>query len=117
MNLTMLLDMACDGFGDRVIVGEREGGLTAAQLRGRAVRGADLVAGSVADSIVYLAVDGPALPVAMVAEAYARVPPGPHNYPLGVQQLDQPPANHPSDPLPPNPGTPPLRPAARTEPP
>ena len=25
MNLTMLLDMAADGFGDRVVVGRRDG--------------------------------------------------------------------------------------------
>ena len=29
MNLGMLLDMAADGFGDRVVVGRRDGGLTA----------------------------------------------------------------------------------------
>src|SRR3546814_20331977 len=89
MNLTMLLDMACDGFGDRVIVGEREGGLTAAQLRGRAVRGAELVAGSGADSIVYLAVNGPAFPVPLFAAAYARVPLVPLNSPLGVATMEQ----------------------------
>ena len=40
MNLTMLLDMAADGFGDRVVVGPRDGGLTAAELRRLAAGGA-----------------------------------------------------------------------------
>src|SRR3546814_5158478 len=114
MNLTMLLDMACDGFGDRVIVGEREGGLTAAQLRGRAVRGAELVAGSVADSFFYLAVTGPAFPVAMFAAAYAGVPLVPLNYRLGVEQLEQLLANHPSALVIAHPGAHPIIPAGRT---
>ncbi|NYI75554.1 class I adenylate-forming enzyme family protein [Nocardioides panzhihuensis] len=95
MNLTMLLDMACDGFGDRVVVGRRESGLTAAQLRNRAARGAELAQEAEADSIIYLAVNGPAFPVAMFAAAYAGIPLVPLNYRLGVEQLDQLLANHP----------------------
>jgi len=43
MNLTMLLDMAAEGFGDRVVVGSRNGGLTAARLRELAAGGATAV--------------------------------------------------------------------------
>jgi len=33
MNLGMLLDMAAEGFGDRVVVGRRDDGLTVDRLR------------------------------------------------------------------------------------
>ena len=36
MHLSMLLDMAADGFGDRVAVGSKNGGLTYAGLREQA---------------------------------------------------------------------------------
>jgi acyl-CoA synthetase (AMP-forming)/AMP-acid ligase II len=81
----MLLDMAVDGFGDRVVVGPRAGGLTPAQLQRLARGGARLAAD--ADAIVYLAVSGPAFPVALFAAAYAGVPLVPINYRLGAQQL------------------------------
>jgi acyl-CoA synthetase (AMP-forming)/AMP-acid ligase II len=88
MNLTMLLEMAADGFGDRVVVGSREGGLTAAELRAAALRGAAQIEAAGADAVVYLAVNGPAYPVAMFAAAYAGVPLVPLNFRLGVEQLD-----------------------------
>ena len=36
MNIAMLLDMAADGFGDRIAIGSREEGLTYDALRARA---------------------------------------------------------------------------------
>ncbi|MFN2539869.1 MAG: class I adenylate-forming enzyme family protein, partial [Mycobacteriales bacterium] len=95
MNLTMLLDMAADGFGDRVVVGTSSAGLTAEQLRERAGVAAQQVVDSGADAIVYLAVNGPALPVALFAAARAGVPLVPVNYRLGAEQLDALLANHP----------------------
>src|SRR3546814_20066493 len=85
-----------------------------AQLRGRAVLGAELVAGAGADAIVYLAVNGPAFPVAMFAAAYAGVPLVPLNYRLGVEQLEQLLANHPSALVIAHPGAHPNIPAGRT---
>src|SRR3954469_8920549 len=93
MNLGLLLDMAADGFGDRVLVGRRDGGLTAAQLRGMAAGGAQAIGD--ADAIVYLAVNGPAFPAALFAAARAGVPLVPVNYRLGAEQLDKLLANHP----------------------
>ncbi|QTI71011.1 class I adenylate-forming enzyme family protein [Gordonia polyisoprenivorans] len=87
MNLTMLLEMAADGFGDRVVVGRRTDGLTAGDLRQAALRGAELVAATEAEAIVYVAVNGPAFPVAMFAAAYAGVPLVPLNFRLGEEQL------------------------------
>src|SRR5215212_6008300 len=95
MNLTMLLDMAADGFGDRVVVGPRDGGLTASRLRELAAGGARAVQEAGADAIVYLAVNGPAFQVALFAAAYAGVPLVPVNYRLGEEQVDALLANHP----------------------
>lgn len=95
MNITMLLDMAADGFGDRPVVGRREDGLTAARLRELSVGGAQVVREAGADAIVYLAVNGPAFPVALFAAARAGVSLVPVNYRLGRDQLDQLLANHP----------------------
>lgn len=88
MNLTMLLEMAADGFGDRVVIGRREDGLTAAGLREAALRGAAEIEAHGADAVVYLAANGPAFPVAMFAAAYAGVPLVPLNFRLGVEQLE-----------------------------
>lgn len=95
MNITMLLDMAADGFGDRALIGCTDDGLTAHRLRELAVGGAHLVRAADADAIVYLAVNGPALPVALFAAARAGVPLIPVNYRLGEAQLDALLANHP----------------------
>jgi len=94
MNITMLLDMAADGFGDRVVVGRRTDGLTASALRGAALRGAAMVRDAGAEAVVYLAVNGPAFPVAMFAAAYAGVPLVPLNFRLGSEQLDGLLSNH-----------------------
>jgi acyl-CoA synthetase (AMP-forming)/AMP-acid ligase II len=95
MNLGMLLDMAADGFGDRVVIGRRTDGLTAAQLRAMALTGAEAVKAAGADAVVYLAVNGPAFPVALFAAAYAGVPLVPVNYRLGDEQLAAVLGNHP----------------------
>jgi len=88
MNLTMLLEMAADGFGERVVIGRREDGLSAVALRAAALRGAAQIEAAGADAVVYLATNGPAFPVAMFAAAYAGVPLVPLNFRLGVEQLD-----------------------------
>ncbi|NEC90266.1 class I adenylate-forming enzyme family protein [Streptomyces sp. SID12501] len=95
MNIAMLLDMAAEGFGDRVLIGRTDDGLTAPKLRELAVGGARSVRAADADAIVYLAVNGPALPVALFAAARAGVPLIPVNYRLGAAQLDALLANHP----------------------
>jgi acyl-CoA synthetase (AMP-forming)/AMP-acid ligase II len=95
MNLGMLLDMAADGFGDRVVIGRRADGITAAGLYARAATGAQAIAQSGADAVVYLATNGPAFPVALFAAARAGVPLVPVNYRLGSEQLEGLLANHP----------------------
>lgn len=87
MNLSMLLDMAASGFGERVVVGRREDGTTAGQLaevsRGAAARLQEVGA----EALIYLASNGPAYPVALFAAAYAGIPLVPLNYRLGSAQL------------------------------
>lgn len=96
MKLTMLLEMAADGFADRTVIGRRDGGLTAAELKAMAESGAAAIRDAEADSVVYLAVNGPAFPVAMFAAALAGVPIVPVNYRLGDEQLSSLLANHPA---------------------
>ncbi|MER6081753.1 fatty acid--CoA ligase family protein [Streptomyces sp. NPDC001833] len=95
MNMSMLLDMAAEGFGDRVVIGRTDDGLTAARLRELAAGGARSIRDAEADALVYLAVNGPALPAALFAAARAGVPLVPVNYRLGDAQLDALLANHP----------------------
>ena len=95
MNISLLLDMAADGFGDRVLLGRRTAGLTAARLRALSIGGARLIRSAGADSVVYLGVNGPAFPVALFAAARAGVPLVPVSYRLGGQQLGALLANHP----------------------
>jgi acyl-CoA synthetase (AMP-forming)/AMP-acid ligase II len=95
MNVITLLDMAVEGFGDRIVVGTREAGLTAGRLRELAAAGARVIADTGADSVLYLAVNGPAFPVALFAAAHAGVPLVPVNYRLGAEQLARLVGNHP----------------------
>jgi acyl-CoA synthetase (AMP-forming)/AMP-acid ligase II len=95
VRLTLLLDMAADGFGDRLVVGRRSGGFTAAELARRSQAGAALVRERDADALVYLEVNGPAFPVALFAAARAEVPLVPLSYRLGQRQLDALLARHP----------------------
>lgn len=89
MNLTLLLDMAATAMGDRVIVGNKADGLTPAEIRRRALHGAQMVRESGAGVVGYLAGNGPDFPVALFAAAYAGVPFLPLNYRLSAEQLDE----------------------------
>ncbi|WP_262058849.1 class I adenylate-forming enzyme family protein [Streptomyces sp. STR69] len=95
MNVSMILDMAAEGFGDRIVIGRAPDGLTPVRLRELAVGGARVIRAAGADALVYLATNGPAFAVAQFAAAHAGVPLVPVNYRLGDQQLDALLANHP----------------------
>ncbi|MFD7205512.1 class I adenylate-forming enzyme family protein [Streptomyces sp. NPDC059893] len=95
MNIAMLLDMAVEGFGERTVVGRAGEGLSAGRLSQLAHGGAGLIQEAGADALLYLAVNGPAFPVALFAAARAGVPLVPVNYRLGTEQLDALIANHP----------------------
>lgn len=95
MNLTMLLDMAADGFGERVVVGRRATGFTAADLHRFSASGARWLRDQNASALVYLDSNGPAFPTALFAAARAGVPLVPLNYRLGTDQLAELLARHP----------------------
>ncbi|MFJ9127720.1 class I adenylate-forming enzyme family protein [Streptomyces sp. NPDC102340] len=88
MNIAMLLDMAAEGFGERIVVGHGGSGLSAARLSELADGGAEVIRSAGADALLYLGVNGPAFPVALFAAARAGVPLVPVNYRLGEEQLD-----------------------------
>jgi acyl-CoA synthetase (AMP-forming)/AMP-acid ligase II len=89
MNLAMVLDMVADGMPDRVLVGDRDTGLTATRLRAEVLAGADLITATGADRVVYLGPNAAAFPVALFAAVVAGVPFLPVNYRLGDDQLTE----------------------------
>jgi acyl-CoA synthetase (AMP-forming)/AMP-acid ligase II len=101
MHLTMLLDMAADGFGDRRVVGTTDAAITAEELRQRAWTGArvldERLPGGPGEggALIYLATNGTAFPVAMFSAACAGVPLVPLNYRLGAAQLSDLLSRHP----------------------
>jgi len=87
VNVSLILDMAADGFGERTVLGPRSDGLTAARLRSLARAGAETIAEEDADCLVYLGPNGLAFEIAMFSAAEAVVPFVPLNYRLGTSQL------------------------------
>ena len=96
MNLSLLLDMAADGFGDRIVLGFRDGGTTAERLRRRSLAGSRILRDRAADGLIYLGVNSPLFPASLFAAARAGVPLIPLNYRLGDEQLRQLIAHHPN---------------------
>ena len=88
MNLMMLLEMAAEGFGDRVAVQSGSTKLTYQQLFGAAGAAALHLQASGAERMALLDVSSPAVPVALFASAWAGVPFVPLNYRLTADELD-----------------------------
>jgi acyl-CoA synthetase (AMP-forming)/AMP-acid ligase II len=92
VNITMLLEMAADGFGDRIAVGpatDVDGqALTYTALRTAAMAGArELTRHGGRATLAYLGTCGPAVPVAVFAAAYAGATYAPLNHRLPAQAL------------------------------
>src|SRR4029453_10909535 len=84
----MLLEMAADGFGDRLALGRRSGGgLTFAELRERAGAAAAVIAESGVERVALVDTASGAFPIALYASAWAGVPFAPLNYRLSAEQL------------------------------
>jgi acyl-CoA synthetase (AMP-forming)/AMP-acid ligase II len=88
MSITLVLEMAASGLGDRLAVGRREDGMTYADLHRRAANGAAGFLAAGVRQIAYLGTAGDAFPVALFASAWAGIPFVPLNFRLGDDQLD-----------------------------
>jgi fatty-acyl-CoA synthase len=88
-NIAMLLDLAADAMGDRVAIGSRSGGLTYTEVRRRAVAAAPDIVARANGALAYADVNGPAVPVALFAAAWAGASYAPINYRLPAAQVQQ----------------------------
>jgi acyl-CoA synthetase (AMP-forming)/AMP-acid ligase II len=87
VNITTLLEMAADGFGDRIAIGSRDSGITYAELQERARLTGALVTGRKAPSLVAVDTNSEAVPIGLFAAAHAGVPYVPVNYRLADDKL------------------------------
>ncbi|GGL15191.1 class I adenylate-forming enzyme family protein [Nocardia jinanensis] len=92
MNLSLLLEMAAGGFGERVLYSSRpqadgEELFTAARLYQLSRAAARHLTAAGATGVVYLATNSPTFPLALFAAAAAGVPMIPLNYRLSAEQL------------------------------
>ena len=87
MNIAMLLDMAVAGDPERIAVGPRATGTTAARLHRAAAGVAAVVRAKGAHELVFAGLNGPAFPVLLFGAALAGVPLVPVNYRLSAAAL------------------------------
>ena len=88
MNIMMLLEMASQGFGDRVAFTNGDDSLTYQELFDAAGAAAAEIKNSGCDHVVMLDVSSLATPVALFASAWAGVPYVPINYRLTADEID-----------------------------
>lgn len=89
MSLTLLLDMAASGHGDRVALGSRDDGLTFAGLAAAAAGGAAVITARGPGHVVFLGRNGPAFPQLLFAAAHAGLPFTPMNYRLSQDAVHE----------------------------
>ncbi|HEX4852591.1 class I adenylate-forming enzyme family protein [Arenimonas sp.] len=89
MNISTILDMAAEAFGDRVGVVSGAQRWTYAALRSAAQNAAQHIRASGAQYVAMLDVTSPAAPVAIFAAAYAGVPYVPLNYRLTRPEINE----------------------------
>ncbi len=82
MRTTLLLDLSAESIGDRIAVGPNEAGLAFGQLRSAACRAASVFGDGTVQAIVFIGLNGAAMPVALFAAGYAGLPFVPLNYRL-----------------------------------
>ena len=87
MHLSTLLEMAVDGFGDRVAFGPRHGGLTYAELGRRATEAAEVVRSRGVHRVGLVDVNSEAVPILVFGSALAGVAFVPLNYRLDDDHL------------------------------
>jgi long-chain acyl-CoA synthetase len=89
MNISTILDMAAEAFGDRIGVVSGGQRYTYAELREAAWRAARRFKASGAAYVALLDVNSPAAPVALFGAAYAGIPYVPLNYRLTPAEIDK----------------------------
>ncbi|MGW0177679.1 class I adenylate-forming enzyme family protein [Rhodococcus sp. NPDC003322] len=87
MGIETVLDMTSSIHPDRIVIGRRSSGLTCRQLSDLASGGATTLRDRGARHVVFVGVNGPALPVLTFAAARAGIPLAPLNYRLSDEQL------------------------------
>ncbi|MGI8492516.1 MAG: class I adenylate-forming enzyme family protein, partial [Acidimicrobiales bacterium] len=87
MNITMLLEMAAEGMGDRVAVGSSSGGRTYAELLERSRQVGEIVRRGGVERVGMVATNSADLPTLLYASAVAGVPFAPLNYRLADDRL------------------------------
>ncbi len=87
MQTSLLLDIAADACDDRIAVGSRDGGLTYGQLRKSARAAAAWLASGETQHVVFIGLNGPAMPVLLFGSGIAGLPFVPINYRLSDEDL------------------------------
>lgn len=87
MNLMMLLQMAVDGFGDRVALGKLDDGLTYQKLFEESRNVASKIRGCDVNSVGFVDISSPNLPISLFGAAWAGHPFVPLNYRLSDSEL------------------------------
>ncbi|MEC9395161.1 MAG: class I adenylate-forming enzyme family protein [Actinomycetota bacterium] len=87
MNLMMLLEMAAGGFGERVAIGPRDGGLTYQRLYDLAGTASRRFRDAGVEHVAMADVSSEALPIALFGAAWADLPFVPLNYRLTDEEL------------------------------
>ncbi len=82
MHTALLLEMAAGAFPDRLALGPKAEGITFDELSARARAGASFLAGQGEGGVVFLGLNGPALPTAVFAAGLLARPFAPLNYRL-----------------------------------
>jgi long-chain acyl-CoA synthetase len=89
MNISTILDMAAEAFGERTGVVNGDTRIDYATLRARAYAAARAIRASGAQNLAMLDVSSPAVPVAIFGAAYAGVPYVPLNYRLTKPEINE----------------------------
>jgi fatty-acyl-CoA synthase len=87
MHTALLLEMAAEAFPERTALGSRDGGIGFAELHARARSGAAWLAAQGEGAVVFLGLNGPALPTALFASGFLGRPFAPLNYRLPDDDL------------------------------
>jgi len=87
VNIALLLEMAAEGAPDRVVVGSKNNGLTAAELLARSRRAAQQFQASGFERVGVVDVNSEAVPLTLFGAAIAGIPFAPVNYRLPDDQL------------------------------